>query len=338
MRRSQRAEPRATGAGSRSAVPRTHGETLAFWWPGRRCLIFPSRQLTRALVAVIVASLQIFTACAPAVPAAPPTTTAGDFLPTATATAQPTPTVTPSYEDPYEPNDSMLDASGPLVPGQEYRGYISEKNDADFFYLEIDSPRIVKLSLTDMPPDADYDLYLVTGEEDILSDSANSGQAEEHIEFTTSSVGVFYVLVLPFHNFSGTEPYTLKLELSPAPTPNGEDSYEPNDTFAQAAGPLVPGQPVLSYIWDEGDLDVYVFEVSQSTTMAIMLTDIPPVGHYGILLYNEAGDEIASATRALSYATIQESLAQGTYYVAVQSFSGFSKQEPYTLEINSVTP
>jgi hypothetical protein len=261
-----------------------------------------------------------------------------DLLPTATATAQPTPTVTPSYEDPYEPNDSMLEASGPLVPGEAYRGYISDKNDADFFYLEIDSPRVVKLSLTDLPSDADYDLYLVTGEEDILGDSANSGQAEEQIEFTTSSVGVFYVLVLPFHNFSATEPYTLKLELSPAPTPSGEDNYEPNDTFAEAAGPLIPGQPVQSYIWDEGDQDVYVFDVAQSTTMAIMLTDIPPEGHYGILLYSETGDEIASFTRALSYATIQESLPPGTYYVAVLSFSGFSKEEPYTLEINSVTP
>jgi hypothetical protein len=338
MRCSQRLEPCAAGADSPSAAPRTRGQTLAFWCPDGRCLILPSKQITRALVAVMVAGMQIFTACAPAVPAASPTTAAAGVLPTATATAQPTPTVTPSYEDPYEPNDSMLDASGPLVPGQEYEGYISGKNDADFFYLEIDSPRIVRLSLTDMPSDADYDLYLVTGEEDILSESANSGQAEEHIEFTTSSVGVFYVLVLPFHNFSGTESYTLKLELSPVPTPSGEDSYEPNDTLAQAAGPLVPGQPVQSYIWDEGDLDVYFFDVDQSTTMAVMLTDIPPEGHYGILLYNGAGDEMASATRALSYATIQEPLAQGTYFVAVLSFSGFSKEEPYTLEINSVTP
>ncbi len=338
MRHVPSAEPMATGAGSPSAVLRTCAGTLAYWRHGWRHLILPSKQITCALVVAIMASSLLLTACGAAVPASSPTTAVGDLLPTATATAQPTPTVTPSYEDPYEPNGSMLEASGPLVPGQEYKGYISDKNDADFFYLDIDSPRIVKLSLTDVPSDADYDLYLVTGEEDILSDSTNSGQAEEQIEFTTSSVGVFYVLVLPFYDFSGTESYTLKLELSPAPTPRGEDNYEPNDTFAEAAGPLVPGQRVQSYIWDEGDQDVYVFEVTQNTTMAIMLTDIPPEGHYGILLYNEAGDEIASFTRALSYATIQESLAQGTYYVTVLSFSGFSKERPYTLEINSVTP
>jgi hypothetical protein len=338
MRHAPRAKPMAAGAGSFSAMPRARDGTLAYWRRGWRGLVFPCKQITYVLVVMIVASLPVLTGCGRAVPASSPTIAVADLLPTATATAQPTPTVTPSYEDPYEPNDSMLEASGPLVPGQAYRGYISDKNDADFFYLEIDSPRVVKLSLTDLPSDADYDLYLVTGEEDILGDSANSGQAEEQIEFTTSSVGVFYVLVLPFHNFSATEPYTLKLELAPTPTPSGEDNYEPNDTFAEAAGPLIPGQPVQSYIWDEGDQDVYVFEVAQSTTMAIMLTDISPEGHYGILLYTETGDEIASFTRALSYATIQESLPPGTYYVAVLSFSGFSKEEPYTLEINSVTP
>jgi hypothetical protein len=338
MRLRREAEPCGTSAGSPSATPRTRGQTVVLWWPFRRRLVLSSPQITRALLVLIVISPGILTACGPAMPPASPTATVMDLLPTATATVEPTPTLTPSYEDPYEPNDSMLEASGPLVPGQEYRGYISDKNDADFFYLEIDSPQIVELSLSGMPSDADYDLYLITGEEDILSDSANSGQAEEHLEFTTSSVGVFYVLVLPFDNFSVTEPYSLKLELSPAPTPSGQDSYEPNDTLAQAAGPLVPGQPLQSYIWDEGDVDVYVFEVNQSTTMAIMLTDIPPEGHFGILLYNEAGDEIASTTRALSYATIQEPLVPGTYYVAVHSFSGFNKEEPYTLEINSVTP
>jgi hypothetical protein len=291
---------------------------------------FPSR-----LIPLLVSTLLCLTACTPGTASPLPTP---DHLPTATATVEPTPTATPSYEDVYEPNDSMLQASGPLVPGQAYLGYISDKNDLDFFYLEIDSPQIVKLGLTDMPPDADYDLYLVTGEEDLLAESASSGQADEHIEYTTSSVGVFYVLVLPFHNFSSTEPYTLQLELLPVPTPSGEDNYEPNDSFDVATGPLAFAQPLRSYIWDEGDVDLYFFQVDQRSEIAIMLTEIPSVAHYGIMLYDGAGNLVTSATRALSYAAIQTSLDPGTYYVAVQSFSGFSTEEPYALEISSVAP
>jgi hypothetical protein len=287
------------------------------------------------VIPLLACALLCLTACTTGTP--PPLATA-EHLPTATATVEPTPTATPSHEDSYEPNDSMLQASGPLVPGQTYLGYISDKNDLDFFYLEIDAPQILTLTLTDMPPDADYDLYLVTGEEDLLAESASSGQADEHIEYTTSSVGVFYVLVLPFHNFSSAEPYTLRLELQPVPTPSGEDNYEPNDSFDVATGPLAFAQPLRSYIWDEGDVDLYYFQVDQRSEIAIMLTEIPSVAHYGIVLYDAAGNLVTSATRALSYATIQASLQPGTYYVAVQSFSGFSRDQPYTLEINSVAP
>jgi hypothetical protein len=295
MRRSERPITHPAGADGASGPNCT-----PLWLAAQRRLTAHRGYVFSRLIPLLMCTLLCLTACTPGTP--PPLPTA-EHLPTATATAEPTPTATLSYEDPYEPNDSMLQASGPLVPGQTYLGYISDKNDLDFFYLEIDAPQIVTLGLTDMPPDADYDLYLVTGEEDLLAESASSGQAEEHIEFTTSSVGVFYVLVLPFHNFSSTEPYTLRLGLQPVPTPRGEDNYEPNDSFDVATGPLAFAQPLRSYIWDEGDVDLYFFQVDQRSEIAIMLTEIPSVAHYGIMLYDAAGNLVTSATRALSYAS-----------------------------------
>jgi hypothetical protein len=330
MRRSERPAIRPPGVGGGSSPPCTSPRLAA-----RSRQTVHRGHVSSRLVPLLISTLFCLTAC---LPGTPPTLPTPEHLPTATATVEPTPTVTPSYEDNYEPNDSMLQAAGPLVPGQTYLGYISDKNDLDFFYLEIGVPQIVKLALTDMPPGADYDLYLVTGEEDLLAESASSGQADEHIEYTTSSVGVFYVLVLPFHNFSSTEPYTLRLELQPVPTPSGEDNYEPNDSFDDAVGPLAFAQPLRSYIWDEGDVDLYFFQLDQRGEIVIMLTEIPSVAHYGIMLYDAAGNLVKSATRALSYATIQTSLEPGTYYVAVQSFSGFSRDEPYNLEINLAAP
>ena len=285
-----------------------------------------------------VLALLVLTACGPAIPTPTWTAAPAEQTPLPTATIERSPTPTPSYDDPNEPNDSMLQASGPLVPGQEYTGFISEKDDLDFFYLEIETPQIVSLSLTSIPQEADYDLYLVTGEEDVLADSANSGPQEERIEYTTSSVGVFYVLVLPFDNFSDTESYKLLLELSAAPTPSGEDTFEPNDTPEQAAGPLVLGQEYRSYIWDEGDVDVYFLQLDRASSIQVNLTDITTVADYDLFLSNQAGDLVASSTRAVDREFIEQSLQPGTYYVTIKSFAGFSQNEPYTVRIDLAEP
>jgi hypothetical protein len=285
---------------------------------------------------VLLAALLLTTACSVAAPPPVPTDTPVDSFPTATATIEPSPT--PSYEDLYEPNDSMLKASGPLMPGEEYHGFISAKDDIDYFFLEIETPQIIELSLTDIPPGTDYDLYLVTGEEDVLKDSARSGQEDESIEYTTSSVGVFYVLVLPFENFSPEEPYSLQMDLSPAPLPTGEDTSEPNDNPEQATGPLVLGQKYESYIWDEGDVDVYVFEMDQPGTMQVALTNITAVADYDLFLSNQAGDPLASSTRAVDREIIELFLQAGTYYVTVRPYAGFSQNDPYTIQVNTVQP
>jgi hypothetical protein len=236
-------------------------------------------------------------------------------------------------QDEYEPNDSMFDASGPLVPEEEYRGFIAGRDDIDYFYLEIDSPKVIELYLTDIPANADYDLYLVTGEEDLLMDSSNTGEQDEHILYTTSSVGVFYVVVLPFENFSDRDPYALRLSLQPAPTPSGHDSYEPNDTFTQATGPINLGQPYESYIWDEGDVDIYAFQIDQSRSVSVKLTNIAAVADYDLFLYSAAEELLASSELMIDRETIEHGLSPGTYYAVVRSLSGFSQNDPYTLQI-----
>jgi hypothetical protein len=276
------------------------------------------------------AILLLSTACGPRGAADVSTLTPTELPPT--PTSEPTATLIPSYDDPYEPNDSMIQASGPLIPGQEYQAFVSDKSDVDFFYLEIEVPQTVNIALTDIPAGADYDLYLVTGEEDVLSSSSSSGEEDEYIEYTTSSVGIFYILILPFHNFTETEPYTLLLDLAPAPTPSGADTYEPNDTFEQAAGPLAFDQPYQAYIWDEGDIDNYLLQVDNGAVIAVDLTDIPTVGDYDLFLYNEAGELLAKSDKRTAREHIEQYLAPGRYYASVRTFAGFSRNEPYTLQ------
>ncbi len=282
-----------------------------------------------ALMAITILSLS--TACGLREPVNVLTPTPSQSAPA--PTEEPTATSTPFHEDAYEPNDSMIQAFGPVVPGQEYQAYINGKEDIDFFYFEIEVPEAVTISLTDIPAEADYDLYLVTAEEDVLSSSASSGEVEERIEYTTSSVGIFYILVLPFHNFSETEPYSLRLESSPAPTPSGTDGYEPNDSFEQAAGPLAFEQVYRSYVWDEADTDIYLLQVEVGGTIAIDLTEIPTVADYDLFLYDEAGNILASSKLRISREHIERYLSPGIYYVSVESFAGFSRNEPYSLQV-----
>jgi hypothetical protein len=293
------------------------------------------RRCVGALLAV-AAALSFLTACSPPKPTPVWTPTAVLFTPS--PTEAPTATATPLREDSYEPNDSLPEATGPLVPGEDYHGFIGSKEDIDFFYLEIDTPQIVELYLTSIPPQTDYDLYLITGDEDVLADSSNTGEQDEHIEYATSSVGVFYVVVVPFDNYSQTEPYSLRLGLSPAPTPSGQDNYEPNDTFSEATGPLNLGASYQSYIWDEGDKDVYFFQVSQSQNLKISLTEITSVADYDLFLYNAAEELLASSELMVDRETIQQNLPPGTYYVIVLSASGFSRNDPYSLSIDSAGP
>ena len=49
---------------------------------------------------------------------------------------------------PYEPNDSVLSAAGPLLAGQTYGAALETPGDRDFFYFHVTSPRPAKVSLT----------------------------------------------------------------------------------------------------------------------------------------------------------------------------------------------
>lgn len=321
--------PRSDGDRYESRSPRQDDQV-----PAAR----PSSHRPPGILLTVATVLLLSTGCGLGKQTVASTPTSVEPAPTPTSTTEPTATPTPSREDPYEPNDSIMQAYGPLMPAQEYRAYITAKDDLDLYYFEIESPQTVEITLQELPAGTDYDLYLVTGEEDTLASSCSSGEAEERIEYTTSSVGVFYILVLPFHNFSEVEPYALQLRFSPAPTPSGSDSYEPNDTFGEAEGPVAFDLPYQSYVWDEGDIDIYLLEVDRSGIVTVDLTNIPKVADLDLFLYDEAGEALASSTTVLGHEHIEQRLEPGTYYVTVRSFAGFSRNEPYTLQLALAGP
>jgi hypothetical protein len=113
------------------------------------------------------------------------------------------------------------------------------------------------------------------------------------------------------------------------------DTYEPNDTFSQAYGPLTPGVAYLSYIASMWDNDYYKISVpSGCQRINVSLTSIPGGCDYDLDLYNSSGYRVASSYNSgnmdeyISYVPA----VSGTYYLRVYPYgSSYSTSDSYQL-------
>ena len=111
------------------------------------------------------------------------------------------------------------------------------------------------------------------------------------------------------------------------------DTYEPNDSFAQA-WPIETGT-YDSYIWHATDQDYYKFTPTRSGAIHVELHNIPAGCDYDLYLYNGAYQLIAQSTNGGNQSEHLESwVSPGNYYVLVQSWGGsYSQASPYRLQL-----
>jgi bacillolysin len=116
------------------------------------------------------------------------------------------------------------------------------------------------------------------------------------------------------------------------------DNYEPNDSFAQAYGPLTSGQTYQSYIscCDVARRrDYFYINIGTTNTINIDLTNIPPGVDYDLYLYNANEDEVDRSWRNgnlpehISY----NPLSTGKYYILVFSPYSHYSASPYSLRV-----
>ena len=119
------------------------------------------------------------------------------------------------------------------------------------------------------------------------------------------------------------------------------DIYEPNDSPAQAYGPLTSGQVYEAYIWDATDPDdYYYFTPSATDIVQITLGHIPANCDYDVYIYyydydagqyNMVADssELGNATENATFTPV----AGRTYYIRVYPYRGFSSQQSYHLAV-----
>jgi hypothetical protein len=140
-----------------------------------------------------------------------------------------------------EPNDGPENACY-LPNGAVIQGSIDWEGDVDAYKIEVAvAGTRVRVELTDLP--ADYDLYLIAANGDVLGQSVKEGTEPETLELTLQAAGTYYLYVRsdPGRPFDPNTPYTLAatfVSVPPAPL-----------AAPQPVGPPAPAPVAVAEPW-----------------------------------------------------------------------------------------
>ena len=117
------------------------------------------------------------------------------------------------------------------------------------------------------------------------------------------------------------------------------DTYEPNDTFANAF-PITYGQTYESFLFDSDDTrDVYTLEATGGITILVTLADIPVGGNYRLSLHTATHERVATGENATDIGglkLIYQPDRTDTFYILVESEGGFSSVDSYRLHVEQL--
>jgi hypothetical protein len=114
------------------------------------------------------------------------------------------------FYDPYEPNNTLEQAYGPLLSNQSYVAYIPDETDPDdYYFISIVSTARVEVRL-DVPDELDLDLYVYDANRKPVAWSNLSGRGvDEAVGFIPTAAITHFIRVYPFAGWSKADPYTL---------------------------------------------------------------------------------------------------------------------------------
>ncbi len=193
-------------------------------------------------------------------------------------------------DDALENNDEISTAA--ILPEAPFEGIICDQ-DADFFLIESEPECQLSLSLSFSHADADLDLQLLDAEGEELASSTNTEDLEEIEEFFPEA-GSYYLRV--YKGGRGEEAlYQLSHSLECLPVlacPEQDDSYEPNDLFAEASL-LNPGSRARVIHCPESP-DYYALELGRGCQIQARLESDPNESTLSLSLVDIEESELAS--------------------------------------------
>ena len=117
------------------------------------------------------------------------------------------------------------------------------------------------------------------------------------------------------------------------------DTYEPNDTLVTAY-PITYGETYESFLFDVSDVrDVYKLEANSGITILVTLANLPLSANYRLSLHSATGEIYATgenATEITGLKLIYQPKMTGTFYLVIESDSGFSSVDSYQLRVEQL--
>ncbi|TCZ76805.1 peptidase S8 [Paenibacillus albiflavus] len=236
------------------------------------------------------------------------------------------------YEDPFEVNDRQYQAFVLPTRSQQIVGTFHDVKDQDWFKLNIKNSGKLRVRVVVDTNRIDPVLLLQKqNEKALIIDKKGDGATEISPELQVTP-GEFYIRVSNIKDYS--EPvvgeYTLFIEYEEQII----DPYEPNDKKYQATL-MTQGESYQGVMETKKDIDWFQFEVTESGTVQIDITDIGPKGKLEVKLYNLANREIGSYEQWSQGDRIQikQKLKEGTYFIKLES-ADWKERQPYKLIVN----
>ncbi len=173
----------------------------------------------------------------------------------------------------------------------------------------------------------------------------NSGKVNCNVDLTDVAAGAWDLVV------TNPDSSTARLGGGFTVTKSGGagDTYEPNDSFAEAYGPLQSGVTYQSYVWTDSDEDFYQIAVPQGATgVTATLRNIPANCDFDLYLFDGQSQLVESSTASgnANESISVPGLAAGTYYLQITPWAGSSQTQPYSIgfsatytpKISSISP
>ncbi len=242
--------------------------------------------------------------------------------------------------DIHESNDNTATAT-PLTLNKLESANISPAGDPDWYVVTLNGSESYNINLANVPASVNYDFeYYSPGPTSIgIISSAGNGGSETLANWTPPLAGSnqYYIRV---HALNGSDThldsYSIVVEQITA------DSYETDNTFANANTVGVGSTHTDHTLHIAGDEDFYTFSATTNTTYNINLTNVPAGCDYDIVVYEP--DQVTTAESSTTGGVAGDETISftadntGNYYIKVYvkaSYSGSTSN--YSLTISSST-
>lgn len=279
--------------------------------------------LGRTPLIIGIAAVVVGCGVVPPVPQLSPTPGA---LPTAASAPTPRPPSAELGPDPYEPDDSIQEAQPIATDGLPQAHNLHVQGDHDYVYFEAFEGMAYTIETSRLGGDVDTIIYLYDSEGNELA-YADDGAEEplaSRIAWIAPSSGTYYVMIRDLADESAGPEATYEIRIIASDTVEGADSYEPDDSIAQASSIDTDGTHQSHTLHVTVDVDYVSFLADEGVEYTIETGNLEGDCDTVIYLYDEDGTELEfdddSGEESLASRLVWIAPDSGIHYVAVEDF------------------